>query len=78
MQDNLRKTPSIRVVPGAPTEPKAFLEWSSRQPEGFRYELSRGQVTEMMIEGRNETVPLPRLGIELSMAALYLGVPDPN
>jgi Uma2 family endonuclease len=49
MQDKLRRTPSIRVVPGAPTEPKAFLEWSSRQPEGFKYELSRGQVTEMMI-----------------------------
>jgi Uma2 family endonuclease len=49
MQDQVRKTPSIRVVPDAPTEPKAFLEWSSRQPEGFKYELSRGQVTEMMI-----------------------------
>jgi Uma2 family endonuclease len=49
MQDKLRKTPSIRVVPDAPTEPKSFLEWSSRQPEGFKYELSRGQVTEMMI-----------------------------
>jgi Uma2 family endonuclease len=49
MQDRVRKTPLIRVVPDAPTEPKAFLEWSSRQPEGFKYELSRGQVTEMMI-----------------------------
>jgi Uma2 family endonuclease len=49
MQDKLRKTPPVRVVADAPTEPKAFLEWSSRQPEGFKYELSRGQVTEMMI-----------------------------
>jgi hypothetical protein len=29
------------------------------------------------IEGRNEPVPLPGLGIELSMAALDHGIPDP-
>lgn len=49
MQDKVRKTPSIRAVLDAPTEPKAFLEWSSRQPEGLKHELSRGQVTETMI-----------------------------
>jgi Uma2 family endonuclease len=49
MQDKLRQAPPVRVVADAPTEPKAFLEWSSRQPEGFKYELSRGQVTEAMI-----------------------------
>lgn len=50
MQDTVRKTSFGRqVVASAPTSLDAFLEWSSRQPRGRKYELSRGQVFEIMI-----------------------------
>jgi hypothetical protein len=66
MQDQLRKTPSIRVVADAPTEPKAFARDRGTWPD-----------KPQPIEVREAMVPLPGLGIELSMAALYDGIPDP-
>jgi Uma2 family endonuclease len=49
MQDIIRPARIIREVPDAPTDPDAFLEWSSRQPRGRKFELSRGKVIEIMI-----------------------------
>ena len=45
-----KSKPSTRVVPDAPTDPDAFLKWASEQPrEAGRFELSRGVVTQTMI-----------------------------
>lgn len=41
--------PRREVVPGAPSNVDAFLKWGAEQPEGFRYELSRGLVYKSMV-----------------------------
>ena len=45
-----KSKPSTRIVPDAPTDPDSFLKWASEQPrEAGRFELSRGVVTQTMI-----------------------------
>ena len=41
--------PYREVVPGAPADIDAFLDWISGQPEGVRFELSRGRVYKSMV-----------------------------
>ena len=46
MQQDTRKVTSVDLVATAPTDPDAFLLWSSRRrPEEGKFELSRGRVT---------------------------------
>lgn len=50
MQQEIRRSRSIEVVHGAPTELTDFLAWASQRPrEEGRYELSNGVVTRTMI-----------------------------
>jgi Uma2 family endonuclease len=42
---------ALRLAEGAPRDPDGFLAWAARTPalEGFHVELSRGEVTMMMV-----------------------------
>jgi hypothetical protein len=71
MQQETRKTDMTDAErASAPTEPDAFLLWSSqRRREEGKFELTRGRVVCNMI-------PLGGLGVELAMAAIFRGMPD--
>ena len=77
MQQETRKIASNEaVLASAPTEPDAFLLWSSqRRREEGRFELTWPKLPTELV-GREGAIRLAGLGIELSMAAIFRGIPD--